>query len=491
MRISYLLAVACIMLTSLTLNADQLKPNIVVIVIDDLGYMDIQPNNPQSFYETPNLNKLAETGMRFTQGYAACPVCSPTRYSLMTGRYPVRAAATNYFGGMRVERFQPADFNNVMPLTEVTLAEALQENGYQTCFIGKWHLGPDEAYYPEKQGFDLNIGGFRAGAPKSYFSPYNNPKLTNGPKGEYLSARLASEASKFIASPHDKPFLLYYCMYDVHVPLQAPQELISKYQEKAERLGIANKQLTDDQLFGPESQYFVTTENPRTVRLVQQHATYAAMVEAMDTAVGTVMKSLDDAGLADNTLIVFTSDNGGLSTAEGQPTSNLPLRGGKGWGYEGGIRVPWIVRWPGKTKPGSTSETPIVSTDLYPTVLEVIGAEPKPEQHIDGVSFVPSLTQSPAAKERSLFWHYPHYANQGGFPCSVIRKGNWKLLVNLENGNRELYDLNKDLSEQNNLASENTGVSNILYKELVDWLADSDARLLKQKEGQTENPWNP
>ncbi len=481
--------IACIYLSTTWCYAADGPTNVVVIVVDDLGFMDVELNNPESFYETPNLKKLAKRGMRFTQGYAACPVCSPTRYSLLTGRHPVRAAATNYFGGHRAERFLPAEYNEALPHSDVTLAETLRNIGYETCFIGKWHLGPNDDYYPEYHGFDINIAGHKAGHPKSYFSPYNNPRLEDGPEGEYLTERLANEASKFIETKRDKPFFLYYCLYDVHTPLQAKKELISKYKQKAERLGIGNGQLSEDELFGKETQYFVTVDAERKVRKVQQHAIYAAMIEAMDAAVGQVIQALDRSGQTDNTLVVFTSDNGGLSTAEGSPTSNLPLRGGKGWGYEGGIRVPWIIFWPGKTEPGSTCEIPIVSMDLYPTILDVIDLTLKPEQHIDGVSLKPLLTQKGTIDERPLYWHYPHYANQGGFPCSVIRKGNWKLLVNLEDGTRELYDLNQDLSEQTNRATSDQEITASLFRELRAWMADSDARLLRAKEG--KEPWRP
>ncbi len=255
--------------------ADPKPKGVLFILVDDLGYMDIGANNPKTFYETPNIDKLAGSGMRFTDGYAANPVCSPTRYSIMTGRYPSRVDATNFFSGKRSGRFNPAPLNDRMPLEELTIAETLKENGYHTFFAGKWHLGPTEEYWPTKQGFDINRGGHRGGGPyggKKYFSPYENPRLTNGPDGEHLPARLARETADFIEQHHDEPFLAYLSFYSVHTPLMAPKDLVAKYQAKAKRL-----RLTDQNAFGEEEQVF--GDKPRRVRIQQSHAVYAAMVE--------------------------------------------------------------------------------------------------------------------------------------------------------------------------------------------------------------------
>ena len=358
--------------------------NVVFLLVDDLGFMDVGANNPDAFYETPNIDRLAATGMRFTNGYAASPVCSPTRYSIMTGRYPSRVDATDFFTGRRAGRFLPAELNDRMPLAEVTIAEALQSAGYATFFAGKWHLGPDAEHWPENQGFDVNKGGWSRGGPyggDKYFSPYGNPRLDDGPPGEHLPDRLASETIRFMAEHADEPFFAFLAFYSVHTPLMSPQDLVEKYTARAAEI--------EGEEFGPEEQVWPVVA-PRRVRLVQKHATYAAMVESVDRAIGRVLESLDELGLADDTVVFLMSDNGGLSTSEGSPTSNLPLRGGKGWLYEGGIREPLIIRWPGVTEPGSTSDEPVISTDFHPTILELAGLPAMPEQHLDGVSLARS-----------------------------------------------------------------------------------------------------
>jgi len=482
-RFSAVLCVLCVSLMASPAPAAE-KPNFVFILVDDLGYMDIGANNPETFYETPNVDRLAEQGMRFTQGYAANPVCSPTRYSIMTGKYPTRFDATNWFTGKREGRFKPAPLNDHMPLEEMTLAEALQEAGYQTAFLGKWHLGPTEEYWPEHQGFDINVGGHHKGSPPGgYFAPWNNPRLENGPKGQFLTARLADESVAILDQFKSDPFLLYLSFHTVHTPLQAPPALIEKYKRKAERLG-----LNDKQEFGTEEQNWLT-DKPRRVRILQKHPTYAAMVESMDTAVGRVLDKLDELGLTSSTTVCFFSDNGGLSTSEGLPTSNLPLRGGKGWTYEGGIREPMIIRSPGYTQPGSVCDEPVISTDFYPTLLEIAGLPPKPGQHLDGVSLVPLLEGAESLPPRPLFWHYPHYSNQGGFPSGAIRVGDWKLIERYEDGSTQLFNLAEDIGEQQNLADQHPGRAADLRKRLHEWYKTVDARFLQPKEGR--QPWSP
>ncbi|MEZ6036676.1 MAG: sulfatase [Planctomycetota bacterium] len=464
--------------------------NVLVIVADDLGFMDIGADNPDCFYDTPNLDRLAAQSLRCTDGYAACPVCSPTRYSLLTGRYPARGAVTNYFMGTRVERFRPAEANDRMALDEVTLAELLHDRGYATFFAGKWHLGPSEEYWPEHQGFDVNKGGFERGGPyggKKYFSPYGNPRLDDGPEGEHLPARLAAETSRFVEQHQDEPFLAWLSFYSVHTPLMGRSDLVAKYQEKLRAMGPPG---ADTSEFGDEEQAFLT-DKPRKVRQLQRHAVYAAMVEAMDQAVGDVLQKLDELGLADDTIVVFTSDNGGLSTSEGSPTSNLPLRGGKGWMYEGGIREPWLWRVPGVTTAGAVSDVPFSSVDLLPTMLELLGAEPVAHT-IDGVSIAASLRgEAPAAlRERPLFWHYPHYGNQGGFPSAAVRQGDWKLIERLEDGRVHLFDLAHDLGERHDLAAEQPERVAELRGLLHDWYRAIGARFLRAKHGGVE-PWRP
>ena len=301
------------------------RPNVVFFLVDDLGYMDIGAYNPETFYETPNIDSLASTGVKFTNGYAANPVCSPTRYSIMTGKYPSRVDATNWFSGTRSGKFNPAPLHSNMPLKELTLAESLKEAGYKTAFLGKWHLGPDPKFWPENQGFDINVGGHNRGSPPGgYFSPYKNPRLKNLKDGEYLTDRLAEEAIDIIDDYHSnkEPFLVYLSFYNVHTPLQAPKELVDKYKTKSQ--SISGKE------FGPEEQVWPGAKK-RNVRILQKHPTYAAMVQKMDEAVGKVLSKLKELAIEKETIVCFTSDNGGLSTSEGSPTSNLPLRGGKGW----------------------------------------------------------------------------------------------------------------------------------------------------------------
>ncbi|HAW27998.1 sulfatase [Gimesia maris] len=466
----------------------QNKPlNFVFILVDDLGYMDVGCNNPQTFYETPHINQLAKTGMRFTNGYAANPVCSPTRYSIMTGKYPTRVDATNFFSGKRAGKFLPAPLNDKMPLSETTIAEALKEHGYSTFFAGKWHLGPTQEFWPEKQGFDINRGGWHRGGPYGggkYFSPYGNPRLTDGPQGEHLPDRLASETAQFIDAHRDEPFFAYLAFYSVHTPLMGPGPLVTKYKEKAKQLGLTGKEE-----FADEEQVFPVDEK-RRVRILQNHAVYAAMVESMDKAVGKVLRQLEESGVAENTVVMLTADNGGLSTSEGSPTSNLPLRGGKGWLYEGGIREVFLIRWPGGTEPGSVCDEPVITTDFYPTILDLAGLPLKPQQHLDGVSLKPFLQGEAPFKRDALYWHYPHYSNQGGIPGGAIRVGDWKLIERFEDGQVHLYHLKEDLGEKQDLAAKYPERVAAMRKQLHKWYQETDAKFLQAKPGGPE-PWRP
>jgi arylsulfatase A-like enzyme len=441
------------------------RPNILFIIADDLGVMDIEPYNQEGFYQTPNLLRLAGSGVRFSDGYAACPVCSPTRSSVMTGQWPARTRNTDFFGapngfpgqippsydpagdgrfGQHMNRpLWPAPYIGRLDAAHTTLAEALQAAGYATFFAGKWHLGP-EGSWPEDHGFDVNRGGHSAGGPyggNKYFSPYANPRLTDGPPGEHLPDRLATETAAFIEAHKDRPFLAYLSFYSVHTPLIGRPDLVEKYTRiRAER------RLKDE--FAPEP--------PRQTRQTRSHATYAAMIEAMDLAVGRVLDALDATGTADRTLVIFTSDNGGLSTSEGSPTSNLPFRAGKGWLYEGGIRVPLLARYPGVSPAGAVSAWPVTSTDFFPTILEAAGLPQLPDQHLDGRSFLPALRAPDAtAPPQPLFWHYPHWGNQGGSPGAAVRLGDWKLIEWFWGKEAELFDLRADPGEKRNLAGEN------------------------------------
>ena len=446
------------------------RPNVLFILADDLGWTDLGCYGA-SFYETPHLDALASEGLRFTQAYAACPVCSPTRASIVTGKYPARMATTDWFGAPQPEAVPghermkhlpllPAPYNEQVPLSELSLAEAFKESGYATFFAGKWHLG-GEGFFPEDQGFDINKGGNHRGSPPSYFSPYNNPQLADGPEGEHLPDRLAVETISFIDQQEEKPFLAFLSLFSVHTPLRGRADLVEKYEKKAAGLSPSGNE------WG--------REGDREVRRIQNHAVYAAMIEAMDSAVGKVIDHLKASNRYENTIIVFTSDNGGLSTSEGHPTSNLPLRAGKGWLYEGGIRVPLIVKCPGQIRKG-VLDSPVCSTDYYPTLLELAGLPPRPDQHMDGLSFAPSLRGLGSGERDTFFWHYPHYGNQGGSPGAAIREGDWKLIVHFEARPAELYNLADDPGEQRDRAALEPERVRALRGRLEAWQASVGAR---------------
>ncbi len=469
----------------LDLRAEKGSPSYVLILVDDLGYMDIGTYNPKSFYETPNVDRLAKSGMKFTDGYAANPVCSPTRFGIQTGRYPSRKDATNFFSGRRGGLFNSAPLHSRMDLEEVTIAEALKEKGYATFFAGKWHLGPSEEFWPAKQGYDVNAGGFSKGGPyggKKYFSPYGNPRLSDGPDGEHLPDRLASETCAFIEKNKGKPFFAMLSFYSVHTPLIGRPDLVAKYKKKAASINGAE--------FGDEEMTWPKNGKTRKVRILQKHAVYAAMVEAMDLAVGKVLDKLESLGLDDDVVVAFTSDNGGLSTSEGSPTSNLPLRGGKGWVYEGGIREPFIVRWPGVTKAGSVNPEPVMSTDFFPTFVKAAGSKPSGAGPIDGVDLMPSLKGGTLERD-ALYWHYPHYSNQGGFPGGAIRMGKWKMIERYEDGSAHLYDLSEDVSERTDLSKFHPEQVAKMRKKLHQWYKEVDAKFLQPKGKEGKKPWRP
>ena len=471
------------LLLSLATIAEAKKPNIVFILVDDLGYMDVGAYNENTFYETPNIDRLAAEGVRFTDGYAANPVCSPTRYSIMTGKWPSRPDATNFFSGRRGGKFASAPLHDRMDLEEITLAEALKKGGYKTFFAGKWHLGPTEEFWPTKQGFDINKGGWKHGGPwfgGKYFSPYGNPRLGDGPKGEHLPTRLANETIQFIEDHKDGPFLAYLSFYSVHTPLLTTPELKRKYQEKSKRLG-----LDDKPEFAEEEQ--VVGNRKRQVRILQRHAVYGGMMESMDKAIGMVLDKLKALGIEEDTIVCFTSDNGGLSTSEGLPTSNLPFRGGKGWTYEGGIREPFIIKWPGVAKAGTVSSVPVCSTDFFPTLLDIAGVNY--DHPVDGKSLVSLLKNGKAPKRDALYWHYPHYSNQGGIPSGAIRMGDWKLIERYEDGRVHLYNLKDDIGEKKDLAAANKKRVRQMRAQLHTWYREVGAKFLQPKNGNT--PWRP
>jgi arylsulfatase A-like enzyme len=450
------------------------KPNFLFIVIDDLGWKDLTCYG-STFYETPNIDKLALEGMLFTAAYAASPVCSPTRAALLSGKNPARLHLTNWIR-IRDEqkgKLLPADFIDQLPLEEFTIAEALKVEGYTNCFIGKWHLTNEndslELYYPRGQGFDINIGGCYFGSPwHGYFDPYKIPHLSSRKEGEYLPDRLTDEALGFIEKNRDKPFLLYLSYYAVHKPIQAKEEMIEKYREKASLL--------------PARDIEFISERTAYTKLIQDDPAYAAMVKSVDDNIGHLIKKLDELGITENTIVIFTSDNGGLSTLRGRkdsPTAILPLRAGKGWLYEGGIRIPLIIKWPGEIIQGSVCDVPVISMDLYPTLLEMAGLELNPEQHKDGFSLIPLLKDEGKLKRSSIFWHYPHYHGSGSRPSGAVRAGDYKLIQWYEDGSIELYNLKEDIGEKINLADKEKGKANKLKKIFHDWLKEIDAWMPK------------
>lgn len=450
------------------------KPlNVLVILADDLGYYDLS-HTGSSFYETPNLDRLAKMSMDFRHGYANSPVCSPARASLMTGQFPSRHGITDWIGALTGEEWRSQNRHtrllppeNKMELSQEheTLAEAMQSAGYTTFIAGKWHLG-DEGSSPEDHGFDINKGGWRTGTPiGGYFDPFQNPKLENRKPGEHLSIRLADETVSFMrnqySSESNNPFFAYLSFYAVHSPLQTSRELWQKYRDKADSLGLA------------EQAFEMGRYLP--VRIVQDNPLYAGLLETMDDAIGLVLDGLEESGLLENTIIVFTSDHGGVSSGDAFATSNLPFRKGKGSTFEGGLRVPFFVYVPDQTKPGSYSDTPVTIADLYPTILDLTNQQLREEQHKDGKSLV-SIFQGNEFPERALYWHYPHYSNQDGRPSSVIRMGNWKLIYDYETEESELYNLQTDPSESKNLSQMYPQRTIELYDKLMAHLEETGAK---------------
>lgn len=423
-------------------EADVKRPlNIVLILADDLGWRDLGCYG-SSFYETPALDRLAAQGMRFTQAYAAANVCSPTRASLMTGKYPARLHTTNFFGGNRRGKLLPPAYRQSLPAEETTIAEALQKHGYRTAIAGKWHLG-GKGSLPSDHGFEVVVG-LNCGPGRG---PADDP---------HFSTLLSTKAAEFIEESKDKPFFLYLPLHSVHVPLKTRPELLEKYRTKAAALPPPQ---------GPRE----APVHDFKARAVQDLPVYAGMVQEMDEAADRVLKKLDELKLAERTVVVFMSDNGGLCTAEGSPTSNLPLRAGKGWNYEGGIRVPWIVRLPGRVPAGSTCDVAVISNDLYPTCMALAGQPMPAEQQVDGVSIVPLLEQKGGIAERRLFWHYPHYSNQGGRPGGAVLAGGLKLLEFYEDSRTEQYELAKDIGEQQDLTAAQPQRAEEMKKLLAEW----------------------
>ena len=475
------------------------QPNIIFILIDDMGARDLGCYG-STFYETPNIDTLAAEGMLFTDAYAACPVCSPTRASILTGRYPVSVGVTDWIDsqhGIHPAKGSLVDapYIDHLPPELPNLARELSARGYATWHVGKWHLG-DEPYWPEKQGFDVNVGGWTVGAPThGYFSPWHFPTLSESPDGTYLTDRLTDESLDLIRTRDtERPFYLNLWYYSVHTPIQAKDELIAKYEEKAQRLGLDTQASIVEGAYHPAEH----KQHKRIKRrIIQSDPVYAAMIETLDTNIGRVLATLDEEGIADNTMVIFTSDNGGLSTAEGTPTSNLPLAEGKGWMYEGGVREPLLLRWPGRTAAGTTNDTVVTSPDFMPTLLEAVDASAGGDDAtaaesaagagdgdsrlpggIEGTSILPVLTGEIERLDRGpVFWHYPHYGNTGGTPGTSVRDGRYKLIEFHEDGHVELFDLEADPGEHHELSAELPEVRDRLHRALREWRRSVEARM--------------
>ena len=464
-RLNLLLLLLALSLPAVSL-ADQ--PNFVFILVDDLGKEDLGVEGTK-FYETPHIDSLARRSMRFERGYSACQVCSPSRAAIQTGKTPARVKITDFIsvrGSNQPGKWNrntvllPAKYQTQLDLSEVTIAEALKLHGYRTFFAGKWHLGGD-GYTPTEQGYDVNQGGYHFGTPPGgYHSPYRNPKLSNDEPGAELPIRLGKETAKFIEAEGKagRPFFAMLSFYSVHGPIQCSKNRFEKFQAKAEKLGLTNR---DKPRF--------LLDRTKEVRQVQDHPIYAGMMAALDDSVGLVLDAIERAGVKDNTVVIFTSDNGGVSSGDGFATACLPMRGGKGRQWEGGIRQPYYIHWPGVTK-GGTTHALATGMDFYPTILEIADIPLMPKQHVDGVSLAPAL-RGESMPPRRLYWHYPHYGNQGGEPSAIVMDDQWKLIHYFEDGRQELYDVSQDIGEQTNMAEKHSQRVKDMSTALKQWQA--------------------
>ncbi len=436
--------------------AQKTKPNIVFLLVDDLGYGDFGPYGAK-FNETPNIDKLANGGMKFTKSYSACTVCSPSRAAILTGQYPARLHLTDWIAGHVNPKAKLAvpNWNMKIDHKQIVLPEAFKEAGYSTAFLGKWHLMPDgqpdfKEHYPTSHGFDVNIGGNEWGQPKGkgkYFSPFDVPNLDNGKPGDFLTDKLTDAAINILDTlQKDKPFLMYFSYYTLHSPIMAPEYLVKKYEEKAKNFNFDGN----------------TLNNPAR----------AGMVEKLDESIGRIMAKLEEMGVADNTIIVLTGDNGGDYD---QTTGGY--RDFKGFSHDGGTREPLIIKWNGKIKPNQTSDEMVIGTDFYPTLLDLAGLPLKPTQHLDGISFKDILlSKNKTLPRNDIFWHYPHYHRT--MPYGAVRSKDWKLIEFFEDESFELYDLKNDPFEKNNLAAVNPKKKEELLTKLKSWRLSVGAQMM-------------
>lgn len=491
------------------------KPNVVFFLVDDLGWTDVGCFG-SSFYETPNIDNLANEGVRFTSAYAACHVCSPTRASILTGKYPATLQLTDWLPGRKdfpFQRFLNVKTRQHLPFEEITIAEALKEYGYSTGIYGKWHVG-EAPSLPDAHGFDIHIPtNWAKGWPNAgYHSPFKFEGIEDN-EGTYLTDRLTDEALKFIENNKDQPFFLYLSHFAVHDPIQGRQDLTEKYNAKLEKKQIpqgpafvlegnpdgANAVSIDEAgILIEKDEYHAFSQLPRnTVKIKQNqdNTQFASMVESMDKSLGRVLAKLKELKLDKNTIVIFYSDNGGMAAANfGNPvrvvkkhqldaafaTSNLPLRGAKGWLYEGGIRVPMIVKWPGNVKKGTECDVPVTSPDFYPTIMEMLGLQVPATQKVDGVSIVPLLKGENNLNRDAIYWHFPHYSNHGmQSPGGAVRSGDYKLLEYFENNTVQLFNLKEDISEQNDISASNPELVKELRTKLKLWRENINAQMME------------
>ena len=508
---------ALVFTTASSLAAER-PPNVVFFLVDDLGWSDLGCYG-SGFHETPNIDALAREGVRFAQAYAACHVCSPTRAAIMTGKYPAALGLTDWLPGRKdfpFQKLQNAPTIQQLPLEETTLAEAFKQHGYATGHFGKWHLG-EEPFGPTQQGFDVQVPCWNKGWPKvGYHPPFGFEGLKDSP-GDYLTDRLTDEAIAFIDEHRERPFFLYLSHFAVHDPIQGRADLVAKYRAKLAAQPPANGEAfvlegnPDDEtplsrselnaLLGNDAYRGFRVLPRRTVKIKQRqdNVEFAAMVESVDESLGRVLAKLKEFELDDNTIVVLASDNGGMSAANfGRPdrvipeakldaaysTSNLPLRGGKGWLYEGGLRVPLIIRWPGRGQADAVCETPVISTDLYPTLLQMAGLPPRPEQHTGGASLAGLVEGEEQLDREAIYWHFPHYSNHGlQSPGGAVRSGDYKLIEYFENGTLQLFNLKDDPGEQHDLVREKPETAERLKAMLRRWRANVSADMPKPKAG--------
>jgi len=451
------------------------EPNFLFILVDDLGYHDLSFMGSE-YYETPNIDKIADRGIRFMNGYANCEVCSPSRASILTGLYPVRHGITDYIGAPSGEAWRrmnrhtpllPPSYSHYLDHSFLTIPEVMKSAGYKTFFAGKWHLGSEaEHSLPTDHGFDINMGGYHAGGPYSggYFAPFNNPYMEDREedRGKSLSLRLAEETARFISENKENKFFAYLAFYAVHAPIQTSEEKWRKYRDKAEQMGIEEEGFEMERIL--------------PVRKFQDNPVYAGLIEQVDDAVGLVLQTLEDLGLDENTVVIFTSDNGGVASGDNYSTSSRPLRGGKGNQWEAGIRVPLIINVPWLPKKMTDEYTPVIGVDFLPTICDLAGIEWPDTLSVDGISLVP-LLKGKKLEERPLYWHYPHYGNQGGEPNSIIQQKGWKLIHYWESGRNELYDFSKDIGEKQDLSEKYPELVQEMSDKLMKWLDENNALL--------------